>query len=526
MHPQRFFGEELLSHNKIEYPELLFCLVSPIGVNLDLITESLEEELRSYGYSSKNIHLTDIFKSFPNYVEIKHNSLSDKVKSLISKGNDLREKYGADVMARLGIFQIRQERKQSSEGSNKALEKVAYIVRQFKRPEEIQLFRKIYGERVYQISAYSNIETRIDRLSSKMLEYDSYDIRTSSFEEEARKLINQDSFEEFVEYGQRVRDIFPLADVFIDSSSTESTKKNINRFMEIAFGSNSHSPNHDEYGMYMAKSAALRSLDLSRQVGAAIFTCTGEVKALGCNEVPKPGGGTYWEGDKHDAREFYKGRDTNEDYKNRLFADIIKNLVQTGIVEEKYENLNATEFIEKVKIEKKVDLSKKILLMDITEYGRIVHAEMNAITDAARNGISIKDSILFCTTFPCHVCAKHIISAGLKRVVYIEPYPKSYTSELYKNDIKLTRDENLEHDVVYFEPFIGISPYRYQYFFERKKRKDSSTGKIMRWKSGVPMPLVEVYDTEYTNIELEYLRELIGRFADSGFLIKNEAESM
>lgn len=160
--------------------------------------------------------------------------------------------------------------------------------------------------------------------------------------------------------------------------------------------------------------------------------------------------------------------------------------------------------------------------MDITEYGRIVHAEMNAITDAARNGVSIKDSILFCTTFPCHVCAKHIISSGLKRVVYIEPYPKSYTSELYKDDIKLTRDEDLERDVVYFEPFIGISPYRYQYFFERKKRKDSLTGKIMRWKSGVPMPLIDVYDTEYTNIELEYLRELIGRFAESEFLIRDK----
>lgn len=342
-----------MSHNKIEFPELFFCLVGPVGVDLDLITESLEEELRNYGYRTKNIHLTDVFKSFPNYIEIKHNSLSERIKSLISKGNELRENYGADVMARLGIFQIRQERKQSNVGSDQALEKVAYIVRQFKRPEEIQLFRKIYGHRVYQISAYSNLETRIDRLSSKMMEYDSYDIRTSSFEEEARNLINQDSFEEFIENGQRVRDIFPLADVFIDASSTESTKNNINRFMEIAFGSNSHSPNHDEYGMYMAKSAALRSLDLSRQVGAAIFACTGEVKALGCNEVPKPGGGTYWEGDKHDAREFHKGRDTNEEYKNRLFADIIKNLVQTGIVDEKYKNLNARDFIEKVKSEKR-----------------------------------------------------------------------------------------------------------------------------------------------------------------------------
>lgn len=490
-------------------------------MDLDSVTLKLEEELKKYSYDVKHIHLTEIFKQFPDYVEIKYSSLSEKVKSLINTGNELRKKYGADVMSRFGMFQIRQERKQSNGNSALAVEKVAYIVRQFKRPEEINLFRKIYGRRVYQISVYSNLQTRIDRLSVEMMEYDSSDPRTSSFESDADQLIKQDSFEEFILNGQRVRDIFPLADVFIDASTHETIDITIKRFMEIAFGSNAHSPTRDEYGMYIAKSASLRSLDLSRQVGAAIFSCTGEIKALGCNEVPKPGGGTYWEGDKYDAREFRKGRDTNEEYKNRLFADIIKNLVEIELLDETYSRINARDFIEKIKKEKNIDLGKKLLLMDITEYGRIVHAEMNAITDAARNGIPIKDSLLFCTTFPCHICAKHIISSGLKKVVYIEPYPKSYVSELYKDDVRLTRDEEPEDDVVYFEPFIGISPYRYRDFFERGKRKDGLTGKKSEWVSGKPMPLLEVYDAEYTRVESEYLKELVGEFAESGFLIES-----
>jgi hypothetical protein len=46
-----------------------------------------------------------------------------------------------------------------------------------------------------------------------------------------------------------------------------------------------------KYGLFLAKAAALRTLDLSRQVGAAIFSNQGEIIALGSNEVPRPEGG-------------------------------------------------------------------------------------------------------------------------------------------------------------------------------------------------------------------------------------------
>jgi deoxycytidylate deaminase len=56
-------------------------------------------------------------------------------------------------------------------------------------------------------------------------------------------------------------------------------------------------------------------------------------------------------------------------------------------------------------------------IMDVTEYGRVVHAEMLAVCDAARLGNSIKGTILYVTTFPCHNCTKHILASGIKRVV-------------------------------------------------------------------------------------------------------------
>ena len=71
--------------------------------------------------------------------------------------------------------------------------------------------------------------------------------------------------------------------------------------------------------------------------------------------------------------------------------------------------------------------------MDLIEFSRTVHAEMAAIVDAARRGVSVQDCNLYTTTFPCHECAKHIVAAGIRRVVYIEPYPKSQALSLHLN---------------------------------------------------------------------------------------------
>jgi len=128
-------------------------------------------------------------------------------------------------------------------------------------------------------------------------------------------------------------------------------------------------------------------------------------------------------------------------------------------------------------------------LMDILEFGRMIHAEMSAISDAARLGRETLDTILFSTTFPCHICAKHIVSCGIKRVVFLEPYPKSYAEELHFDSI--TFDPAQAGKKVLFEPFIGISPRRYQDIFEKKKKRKDGEGKARRWYEGDPRPRVE-----------------------------------
>ena len=61
-----------------------------------------------------------------------------------------------------------------------------------------------------------------------------------------------------------------------------------------------------------------------------------------------------------------------------------------------------------------------------------IHAEQNAIIQAARLGISIDGATLYCTHQPCVICAKMIVNAGIRRVVYQEGYPDDFAVEMLK----------------------------------------------------------------------------------------------
>lgn len=64
------------------------------------------------------------------------------------------------------------------------------------------------------------------------------------------------------------------------------------------------------------------------------------------------------------------------------------------------------------------------------ELCRGLHAEQNAIIQAALNGVAIKGATLYCTHFPCVVCAKMLINAGIRRVCASDSYPDSLSEKL------------------------------------------------------------------------------------------------
>lgn len=66
-----------------------------------------------------------------------------------------------------------------------------------------------------------------------------------------------------------------------------------------------------------------------------------------------------------------------------------------------------------------------------TEMCYAIHAEQNAIIQAAKLGISIDGATIYCTHQPCSVCAKMIVNVGIKRVVFEEPYPDPFSLEVF-----------------------------------------------------------------------------------------------
>ena len=62
-----------------------------------------------------------------------------------------------------------------------------------------------------------------------------------------------------------------------------------------------------------------------------------------------------------------------------------------------------------------------------------VHAEQNAILQAAKFGISIKGATLYCTHKPCNICIKQIINSGIKRVYYKEDYKDDFADQIVDN---------------------------------------------------------------------------------------------
>ena len=77
------------------------------------------------------------------------------------------------------------------------------------------------------------------------------------------------------------------------------------------------------------------------------------------------------------------------------------------------------------------------------ELCRGIHAEQNAIIQAAFHGVSIKEATLYCTNLPCSICAKMIINAGIKNIYYIEGYADSMSEDMLKEaNIQLMRLDN------------------------------------------------------------------------------------
>ncbi|MEW5772356.1 MAG: anti-phage dCTP deaminase [Thermodesulfobacteriota bacterium] len=447
--------------------ELIIGLVGAVGTEMDKITTILKNRLLSFSYQVEEIKISqDVIPQIIDTSYIDCSSEYERINELMTAGNMAREKtQDCSVLALGASARIGERRDEDEKGEPKFNPRRAYIINSLKHHDEVERLREIYSEGFFLIGVYADAKCRYEYLTKDKL----IDPGRAEY------LMDRDA-DEHSKYGQKTSATFHLSDFFVLIDEDQYKMKNsVWRIVDILFGYPFATPTFDEFAMFMAFSASLRSADLSRQVGAVI-SIDENIISMGANDCPKFGGGLYWPHynsstheivDAEDGRDYKRGYDSNDVEKEKIIDDILNKI---GTTRDK---------------ESIMDALRKSKVDDITEYGRVVHAEMEALLSCSRSNISCKDGTLYCTTFPCHNCAKHIIAAGLKRVVYVEPYPKSRAAEFHSDSITLGFASDSK--TVNFEPFVGIGPRRFFDLFSMKlgsgyplKRKDSK-GNIISW---------------------------------------------
>jgi cytidine deaminase len=502
-------------------PELVFGLVGPLGTDLSAVAQVLRDALAQVRYGSEVYRLSRLMWDLSGepWSALQDGPRDTTTDAHMTAGNKLRETLGRnDAMAMLGLLAIQEFRQQKTGDPTQPLPRFAHILHSLKRPEEAKTLRKIYGPSFVALAAYAPRPKRLQDLARRVAE-SRYSNQSGEYLTEAERLLRRDESEIGDDYGQNVEETFPIADVVINTTDHASMVASVQRAIELLFGNVFITPNADEQGMYFAAAAALRSASLARQVGAAICRKEGALVSIGMNEVPKAGGGAYWCSDENDGRDFRWGYDTSDRMRENIFGEILQKLKDAEWLAAAQVSKPIPDLVAETLRAGERPIMKGAQFLGTIDYVRAVHAEMAAITDAVRFGISTVDCTLYTTTFPCHDCAKHIISAGVRRVVYIEPYRKSLVQELYPDSVVVDPADDCVGKVR-FEPFVGVAPRRYADLFglatTKRKGKD---GSLLQWRRAEAVPRLPEYMPSAVALlasEQDEIRIFLGQLKDRG----------
>ncbi len=469
--------------------EIIIGIVSAVGTESSRVINPLKDRILQFGYHVEEIKISSLLT--PPSTNSSGTSEYSRIKGLMEVGDKLREATKNNAILSYGAAKCIKEKRDERNT------KRAYIINSLKHPEEVELLRKVYGQGFYLFGIHADPKRRLHYLINDK----------GLTQSEAVELTKIDE-DENITHGQRTRDTYHLADFFINLGKNDDQVKNtLQRFLELILSHPYKNPTFDEFAMFMAFSSSVRSGDLSRQVGAVI-TKERQIIATGANDSPKFGGGLYWAetdessgtvSDTPQGKDYTRGEDSNKSEQTEIINEILSeigNLEKDQEVTEKaYQGIQA--------------ILEKSRIRDLTEFGRVVHAEMEALLSCSRSDISCAASDLYCTTFPCHNCAKHIIAAGVKRVIYVEPYPKSKALEFHSDSVELntTLETSKTLSNVVFEPFTGVGARRFLDFFSMnlgsgsKLKRKNKDGSIIDWdktkaKTRVPLLPISYLDVE------------------------------
>lgn len=473
-------AEALLSGRVDTAPELVIALVASLGTDVSTIVDDFRVALQAVNYRMEFIRVSELIDDVVSS-KIKTQAPT-RAEQLMDQGDLLRAAvdHGGAACA-LALGKVFAQRTAATGSATKERSSVATLIQSLKHPEEVRLLRTVYGPRLIVVSVSASLEQRRSSLENRLRDEHAGN-SPEWYAGQAAKLLIRDERDSTKKLGQRVRDAFSQADAFLWIQPGVHAAPEVRRIVDLLFGKPFETPSRDEQGMYFAYAAQLRSAASGRQVGAAIVDTEGELLVTGTNDVPKPGGGQYWTGDSPDHRDYRTGSEANDHHKYLVVQDAIQRLDSAGWLSQELSESNPAALATKA-LSSGGPLEES-RVRDLIEFGRIAHAEMAAISTAARRGTPIQGATLYTTTFPCHECARLIIATGISRVVYVDPYPKSQVFDLYGDQVS-TAGGSDGNGRLPFVPFHGVSPRLYPSVFAMGGRHRDPMGRFGTW---VPAP--------------------------------------
>ncbi|WP_447869100.1 anti-phage dCTP deaminase [Pseudomonas putida] len=511
--------------NDLVSRELIFAVVGPVGSGTSWVATALKERLNN-AIPNSEVVILKASQAIKSWAEVTNFPIDDSSKlsraeSLQNAGDTIRAKDTAGVAVSL-IAEIIKKREENSgtEHTHKEQPFRVYILDSLKNPAEVSLLRSVYQEAFCLIGVVCETEKSLNRLRNSKC-------RASSGEK-IDLFIKRDQ-DSGLSSGQKVSDTFHLSDYFVDNTQdrfldTENLKENpawdvndqLGRLIDILTFKKVMRPSASETGMFHAYGAQMTSACLSRQVGAALMDKNGNLLATGKNEVPAAGGGVYGGGFNNDPQNDHRCAHSTEYCSSNKYQDKIINELKSALPQ-----------LEGIEFSKLKSALKDTGIGRLLEFSRAVHAEMDALLTAARQGISPVGSRLFVTTFPCHYCARHIVTAGVDEVQFIEPYPKSLAFTLHGDAIERTKakwvspsDSQIVHNSliikssdpentpkVLFRPFTGVAPRLYRQAFLKDRKLKDGQGRMNfgepEWSSGL-------LSENYQSIERTLVANMLG----------------
>lgn len=485
--------------------EIVIAFAGPVGCGLEDVLDATEQSLIGLGYQVVWLKLSACLESALSAGHLVVGSPAGspsfvRSRRLQAAALRMREASGdLHVLAEFAVERVVVERSRAAISDSEVRpvpRRVAYLLDQLKRPEEVELLRTMYRNLFYLVGVTRPYAQRLQTLRERGMS-----------DLEAATLIAMDRHEPETA-GQRLDRTLHLSDVFVRNDIGALPTATIDRFMRLIHGDRALSPSRDEIGMYAAFAAGLKSGCLSRQVGAAITNEAGDVLSTGCNDAPAPGGGLHPRKGAPDWRCMHLGSRSchNDIHKRHLQSEI------GSVMRRVFHSEGCA--VPQAAMDRAMDaIYEDTRVGGLIEFSRAVHAEMDAILAMARTATQgLVGATLYTTTFPCHSCARHIVAAGIERVVYIEPYDKSLAQELHRDAITFESMPERDSDLgtaepttadqrVRFEHFEGLAPRLFPVVFRSSGRKDVRSGAFIPLRDSAPGKVLPEYMDNYTEFE-------------------------